>query len=151
MKAQNHSWLPRPMAIRHSEGISYKPQGGEAGTRRRVGRMGPVKRRGPGHYNPVGARAPGVERNAARMEVLSGPTAPDTVQGTALGVASTKAEGKPGHWGRPRLIFQPLSRTGENPPYGILGEAMETSASFEARSAPLPYPTIGWKQRMKDP
>jgi hypothetical protein len=28
-----------------------------------------------------------------------------------------------------------------NPPYGILGEAMETSASFEARSAPLPYPT----------
>jgi len=44
-------------------------------------------------------------------------------------------------WGRPRLIFRPLSRTGENPPYGILGEAMETSASFEARSAPLPYPT----------
>ena len=31
----------------------------------------------------------------------------------------------------------------ENPPYGILGEAMETSASFEARSAPLPYPTTG--------
>jgi len=24
----------------------------------------------------------------------------------------------------------------------ILGEAMETSASFEARSAPLPYPTV---------
>ena len=47
--------------------------------------------------------------------------------------------------------IQPLSRTGENPPYGILGEAMETSASFEARSAPLPYPTTGRKQRMKDP
>jgi len=44
--------------------------------------------------------------------------------------------------GRPRLIFRPLSRTGENPLYGILGEAMETSASFEARSAPLPYPTV---------
>ena len=43
--------------------------------------------------------------------------------------------------GRPRLIFRPLSRTGENPPYGILGEAMETSASFEARSAQLSYPT----------
>ena len=28
-----------------------------------------------------------------------------------------------------------------NPPYGILGDAVETSASFEARSAPLPYPT----------
>jgi hypothetical protein len=55
--------------------------------------------------------------------------------------ASTKDEGKPVARGRPRPIFQPLSRTGENPPYGILGEAMETSASFEARSAPLPYPT----------
>jgi hypothetical protein len=30
---------------------------------------------------------------------------------------------------------------GENPPYGILEGAMETSASFEARSAPLPYLT----------
>src|SRR5436853_1840443 len=44
--------------------------------------------------------------------------------------------------GRPCLIFRPSSRTGENPPYGILGEAMETSASCEARSAPLPYPTM---------
>ena len=57
-----------------------------------------------------------------------------------------EAERHEGRWqtrprGRPRLILRPLSRTGENPPYGILGEAMETSASFEARSAPLPYPT----------
>jgi hypothetical protein len=28
-----------------------------------------------------------------------------------------------------------------NLPYGILGGAMETSASFEARSAPSSYPT----------
>jgi len=28
----------------------------------------------------------------------------------------------------------------ENPPYGILGRTMETSASFEARSAPSFYP-----------
>ena len=27
---------------------------------------------------------------------------------------------------------------------------METSASFEARSAPLPYPTTGLKQRMEN-
>ena len=33
--------------------------------------------------------------------------------------------------------------TGENPPYGILGRAMETTASFEARSAPSLYPTEG--------
>jgi hypothetical protein len=31
--------------------------------------------------------------------------------------------------------------TQEVPPYGILGGAMETSASFEARYAPLLYPT----------
>ena len=29
-----------------------------------------------------------------------------------------------------------------NLPYGILGEAMETLASFEAPSAPSPYPTL---------
>ena len=28
---------------------------------------------------------------------------------------------------------------------------METSASFEARSAPLPYPTTGMELRMKEP
>ena len=33
------------------------------------------------------------------------------------------------------------SRTGENPPYGIFGGTMETSASFDARSAPSSYPT----------
>ena len=43
--------------------------------------------------------------------------------------------------GRPRPISRPWSRTGENPPYGILGGTMETSASFEARSAPSSYPT----------
>ena len=44
--------------------------------------------------------------------------------------------------GRPRPISRPWSRTGENPPYGILGGTMETSASFEARSAPSSYPTL---------
>ena len=67
-----------------------------------------------------------------------------------MAAASTKDEGKPGR-GRPRLKFQPLSRTGENPPYGILGEAMETSASFEARSAPWSYPTTGILQGMQEP
>src|SRR4051812_18082205 len=43
--------------------------------------------------------------------------------------------------GRPRLIGQPSSRTGENPPYGMSGGIEETSASFEARSAPRSYPT----------
>jgi hypothetical protein len=30
---------------------------------------------------------------------------------------------------------------GENPPYGMIGRVEETSASFEARSAPRSYPT----------
>src|ERR1700756_4222267 len=43
--------------------------------------------------------------------------------------------------GRHRLESQPSSRTGENPPYGMIGRVEETSASFEARSAPRSYPT----------
>src|SRR3984893_8601962 len=38
---------------------------------------------------------------------------------------------------------QPSSRIGENPPYGMIGRVEETSASFEARSAPRLYPTEG--------
>src|SRR5215471_18581791 len=41
----------------------------------------------------------------------------------------------------PGLESQPSSRTGENPPYGMIGRIEETSASFEARSAPRSYPT----------
>src|ERR1700731_2674710 len=37
----------------------------------------------------------------------------------------------------------PPSRIGENPPYGMIGRVEETSASFEARSAPRLYPTEG--------
>ncbi len=46
---------------------------------------------------------------------------------------------------RPRPKCQPSSRTGENPPYGMTGRIEETSASFEARSAPRSYPTPGTK------
>src|SRR4051795_8941104 len=56
--------------------------------------------------------------------------------------------------GRPRLTGQPSSRTGENPPYGMSGGIEETSASFEARSAPRSYPTAcgssaGWLSRAR--
>ena len=34
------------------------------------------------------------------------------------------------------------TRLGENPLYGMIGGLEETSASFEARSAPRSYPTI---------
>ena len=49
--------------------------------------------------------------------------------------------------GRSRLIRQPSSRTGENPPYGMIGGIEETSASFEARSAPRSYPTAALIER----
>src|SRR5713101_9371425 len=49
--------------------------------------------------------------------------------------------------GRRCLKCQPSSRTGENPPYGMIGGTVETSASFEARYAPLSYPTAGGDQR----
>jgi len=48
--------------------------------------------------------------------------------------------------GRRCLKCQPSSRTGENPPYGMIGGTVETSASFEARYAPLSYPTAGGDQ-----
>src|SRR3954452_10709040 len=41
---------------------------------------------------------------------------------------------------------QPSSRIGETPPYGMIGRVEETSASFEARSAPRLYPTAGGAQ-----
>src|SRR5580700_8045728 len=43
--------------------------------------------------------------------------------------------------GRRRPKRHPSSRTGENPPYGMIGGIEETSASFEARSAPRSYAT----------
>jgi hypothetical protein len=45
--------------------------------------------------------------------------------------------------GRHRPKCQPSSHTGENPPYGMIGGGEETSASFEAGSAPRSYPTAG--------
>jgi hypothetical protein len=45
--------------------------------------------------------------------------------------------------GRRHLKGRPFSRTGENPPYGMLGRIVETSASYEAWSAPRFYPTEG--------
>jgi hypothetical protein len=59
---------------------------------------------------------------------------------------STKDEGKPtearaASSGKVLSDIPALKPYWENPPYGILGRAMETSASCEARYAPLLYPT----------
>ena len=47
-----------------------------------------------------------------------------------------------------RPTCQPSSRIGENPPYGMIGGIEETSASFEARSAPRSYPTAGGARQL---
>ena len=58
---------------------------------------------------------------------------------------------RPGHPGRHHLKCQPSSRIEENPPYGMIGGIEETSASYEARSAPRSYPTGGRATASGDP
>src|SRR6476620_3213172 len=50
--------------------------------------------------------------------------------------------------GRRHLKIQPSSRIGENPPDGTIGGIEETSAAFEARSAPRSYPTEPHRPRV---
>src|SRR6266851_3658792 len=96
----------------------------------------------------TGARAPGVERNSPLERRCSSAQRTsaqyedhDDASGEHEGWTQTERRNNLRRSGRPRLTYRPWSRTGENPPYGILGRAMETSASFEARYAPLLYPT----------
>ena len=109
----------------------------------------------PGHYNPDPSEGPwggGVMTSKAVRDRVCGPTLCGI---TVVTTKCTKGEGKPHDYQRmpgsrlklrdlserPRLESQPSSRTGENPPYGMIGGIEETSASFEARSAPRSYPT----------
>ena len=70
MKARNH--LRVASALPHSEGIAYKPPCGEIAMCLRVGRMGPIKCDGPGHYNPdlsEGPRGGGVNDPPRRCAI----------------------------------------------------------------------------------
>src|ERR1700681_1646832 len=102
----------------------------------------------------TGASAPGVEEWTPRMAVRHRGHCSDTernakwVNGVHEGRTQTyMARGAclapERHEERRYLKGQPSSRTGENPPYGMIGGTVETSASFEARYAPLSYPTGG--------
>jgi hypothetical protein len=110
---------------------------------------------GPGHYNPDLSEGPW----GGGVMILHGSAQsslrPDTVRDnrcvyevheermqTGYRMAYAGSRLKPlTHPGRHRLESQPSSRTGENPPYGMIGGIEETSASFKARSAPRSYPT----------
>jgi hypothetical protein len=124
---------------------------GTAGKSRRAcewGGWGRISVDGPGQNNPDRSEGPwGRAIQVARMAVFHRANGSDTERKTRDGCGEHEGGGKPGdvmirrRKGRPRSTGQPWSRTGENPPYGILGGAVETSASFEARSAPPPHPT----------
>ena len=105
----------------------------------------------------TGARTPGVRADPARLcgvcrvwhspRLRSGKEVPiaDTKGGDKLAILErmlgvSLSDRPPG---RSHLKCTPSSRTGENPPYGMSEGVMETSASFEVRSAPLPYSTEG--------
>ena len=79
----------------------------------------------------TGARAPGVERlGPLARRCLTRASALTPSREYTVKAVGTKDEGKP-VVGQASSECRPWSRTGENPPYGILGEAMETSASLK--------------------
>src|SRR5438552_5172132 len=142
-------------ALPHSEGAAYKRQGREVAACLRDWRMGPISVDGPGQHNPARSEGPwgrartslawrcSTERRSATLSTDE-PGATESTKGDGK---PRDAKGMPGAGltgaarGKASPDSQPSSRTGENPPYGMIGEATETSASFEARSAPSPYPT----------
>ena len=107
---------------------------------------------GLGHYNPDPSEGPwgrwinpphggAVSRRPTRLwagQPLKHEGRRQTGRRSAYAGSRLKLSDAPG---RSRLKSQPCSRNEENSPYGMIGGIVETSASFEARSAPRSYPT----------
>src|SRR5262247_4871600 len=100
----------------------------------------------------TGARAPGVGGAFHRVAVQYIASTDPTLGGSTLKHEGRRQTGRRTAYagsrlklndvpGRSRLIRQPSSRNGENPPCGMIGGTMETAASFEVRNAPSSYPT----------
>jgi hypothetical protein len=119
------------------------------------GGWGRISEDGPGQYNPVQSEGPWgraacplawrcfLYRGAPTQCGIhpSGTEHEGQAQTTRTTRECWEQLNRAARVGRPCLTCQPSSRTGENPPYGMRGGAVETSASFEARFAPLLYPT----------
>jgi hypothetical protein len=114
------------------------------------GGWGRISDDGPGQHNPDRSEGPprverltrshgGVAAPVLHFDSERRPCVPQATRRPGANHGGALID--PLHLGRPRLIGRPWSRIGENPPYGILGGTMETSASCEARSAPSSYPT----------
>ena len=116
---------------------------------RERGAWGRLSGDGQGHYNPAWSEDPWGKAALAACTVVHQRTALlGSERGSSDKAARYTKDGCKPHdaknsqkAGRHGLTCRPSSRTGENPPYGMIGETRETSASFEAWSAPLSYPT----------
>src|SRR6478735_275073 len=120
----------------------------------RVGRMGRLSDDGPGHYNPDPSEGPwggGVMTSKAVRNRVHGPTQCGT---TAVTMRCTKGERKPdgcrctpgAGLNRQQFGKTPPEKPAFQPYWGKPAVRNdrgieETSASFEARSAPRSYPT----------
>ena len=99
---------------------------------------------GPGHYNPDPSEGPwgrwsipphGGAGSSPQARLRADHRSDDEMHEGWMQTGWRTAD----HPGRHRSDSQPSSRR-ENSPYGIIGGIEETSASFEARSAPRSYP-----------
>jgi hypothetical protein len=126
------------------------------------GGWGRVSDDGPGQHNPVPSEGPwGGGRPLLQGGAWSSPR-PDSERDSRCDHVMHEEWMQTARWpayagsrlklgccpGRRRLICQPSSRTGENPPCGMIGGTVETSASFEARTAPRSYPTGSYRNRV---
>src|SRR5271169_2494607 len=119
---------------------------------REWGGWGRLSDDGPGHYNPDPSEGPwGRWSSPPHGGAVIASTDP-TLCGSTLKHEGRRQTGRRsayagsrlkliGASGRSRLTSQPFSRNEENSPCGMIGGILETSASFEARSAPRSYPT----------
>jgi hypothetical protein len=107
---------------------------------------------GPGQHNPTSSEDPWGRWSIHRMAVQYIASTDPTLGGSTLKHEGRRQTGRRSVYagsrlklidalGRSRLKSQPYSRNEENSPYGMIGGIVETSASFEARSAPRSYPT----------
>jgi hypothetical protein len=139
---------PRHMRICTAKASGISRETVKSRCAREWGGWGRLSDDGPGQNNPDRSEGPwGRAAWSARTEVLTSTSSLTQSreyrwQRRARRTEANRLPQRPRvPSGRPCLTYRPWSRTGENPPYGILGGTVETSASFEARYAPPSYPT----------
>src|SRR5215212_11880911 len=120
VKARNHARVAS--ALPHSEGLAYKPPCGEVAICRRVGRMGPGKRRRTGTAEPGPERGP-LGRRVTHppwrcIFIVGGPAQYGT---TAVTLPCTKGDGKPAVSRRMPGAGLSLWRSGKAPPDTVSG------------------------------